>query len=61
MRASSAARARRKWLGAGEAIVAGLAEAARPIDYSALLIESSDPTQCPGQLMIPHPESDPTG
>jgi putative transposase len=36
-----------------------IAEAARPIDYSAL-VESTDPTQCPGQLMIHHPESDKT-
>lgn len=47
-----------------------LAEAARPIDYSALttptndtdtagpLVETTDPTQCPGQLQIHHPESD---
>jgi putative transposase len=35
-----------------------LAEQARPIDYAALLIESTDPTQCPGQLMIHHPESE---
>lgn len=37
-----------------------LAEAARPIDYSALVVESTDPEQCPGQLMIHHPESDKT-
>lgn len=49
-----------------------LADQARPIDYSALtaspdegaglsvLVESTDPTQCPGQLMIHHPESDKT-
>jgi len=49
-----------------------LAQAARPIDYSALtttldhdhdpaeLVESTDPEQCPGQLMIHHPESDNT-
>jgi len=49
-----------------------LADQARPIDYSALttssddrvepgvLVESTDPEQCPGQLMIHHPESDPT-
>lgn len=49
-----------------------LADQARPIDYSALtaspdetaepsvLVESTDPTQCPGQLMIHHPESEPT-
>ncbi len=36
-----------------------IAEAARPIDYSAL-VESTDPTQCPGQLQIHHPESDKT-
>jgi putative transposase len=34
-----------------------LAEGSPPIDYSALL-ETSDPDQCPGQLMIPHRESD---
>lgn len=48
-----------------------LTEQARPIDYSALtanpdqtaepspLVESTDPTQCPGQLQIHHPESEP--
>jgi len=36
---------------------AQLAEHARPIDYSGL-IETTDPEQCPGQLMIPHHESD---
>lgn len=49
-----------------------LADQARPIDYSALtvdpeataepgvLVEPTDPEQCPGQLMIHHPESDNT-
>jgi putative transposase len=43
-----------------------LADAARPIDYSALatpdsngvLVESTDPDQCSGQLMIRDPESE---
>lgn len=40
-----------------------LADQARPIDYSALtaaglVVESTDPEQCPGQLMIHHPESE---
>ena len=34
-----------------------LAEHSAPIDYSAL-VETTDPDQCPGQLMIPDPESD---
>ncbi|MDQ3293882.1 MAG: DDE-type integrase/transposase/recombinase [Actinomycetota bacterium] len=36
---------------------AELTELSPPIDYSGL-IESSDPDQCPGQLMIADPESD---
>ena len=36
---------------------AQLAEHAGPIGYSQL-IETDDPGQCPGQLMIPDPESD---
>ena len=34
-----------------------LAEHAPAIDYSGL-VETTDPTQIPGQLMIPDPESD---
>lgn len=36
---------------------AELTERSRPIDYSAL-VETTDTDQCPGQLMIPDPESD---
>lgn len=36
---------------------AELAELAPPIDYSGLA-ETTDPDQCPGQLMIPQPESE---
>jgi putative transposase len=36
---------------------AELAALSPPIDYSGL-VESPDPDQCPGQLMIPDPESD---
>ncbi len=36
---------------------AQLAEHAGPIGYSQL-VETDDPAQCPGQLMIPDPESD---
>ena len=36
---------------------AELAELSPPIDYSGLA-ETTDPDQCPGQLMIPQPESD---
>jgi len=38
---------------------AQLAEHAGPIDYSGLT-ETTDPERCPGQLMIPDPESDVT-
>ncbi len=37
---------------------ARLREQTPGIDYSALVLESNDPEQCPGQLMIHHPESD---
>lgn len=36
---------------------ADLAQLSGPIDYSGLA-ETTDPDQCPGQLMIPDPESD---
>ena len=36
---------------------AGLAESAPPTRF-ADLVETTDPDQCPGQLMIPQPESD---